>query len=76
LGRPKVYVHHALDDQIVGFKQVDARFWQLFFGPVELGVFDEATRKLTPTKKTYDRVTPIKNKNRNHAPSPAPTPSP
>jgi hypothetical protein len=67
-------VHHALDDQIVGFKQVDARCWQLFFGPVELGVFDAAMRKLTPTRKTYDRVMPKKNKNRRGAPSAALTP--
>jgi hypothetical protein len=68
--RARFYVHHALADQLVGFKQVDDRFWQVFFGPVELGVFDVAMRKLTPTRKTYDRVTPKKSTNRVNAPSP------
>jgi len=27
-----------------------------------VGIFDAAMRKLTPTRKTYDRVTPKKSK--------------
>jgi hypothetical protein len=43
----RFYLCHALADQLVGFKQVDERFWQLFFGPVEIGIFDAAMRRLT-----------------------------
>jgi transposase InsO family protein len=39
--RHKVMIGKALRDQTIGLEAMDDRYWRAWFGPVELGIFDE-----------------------------------
>lgn len=49
-----VNISHVLDQQHVGFDEIDDGRWDVYFGPVWLGRFDERTARVT----FFDRVTP------------------
>lgn len=36
-----LYVSHLLDQENIGMEQIDEGIWQVYFGPVKLGQFDE-----------------------------------
>ena len=41
-----VNVSHVLTDEYVGLEEVDDGIWAIYFGPLQLGRFDERTRRL------------------------------
>jgi transposase InsO family protein len=45
-----VYVSHLLKDESVGLEEIDAGVWNVYFGPVKLGQFDERNVKKDKTK--------------------------
>jgi len=50
-----VFVSHVLDGEAVGLRPLDGRYWQLWLGPLELGVLDEA-RGLLLTDAQHKRM--------------------
>jgi hypothetical protein len=42
-----VNVSHVLAEEYVGFEEVDAGVWDVAFGPLVLGRFDERTLQIT-----------------------------
>lgn len=45
----QVYVSHILKDELIGMEEVDDGIWELYYGPVRLGGFDQ--------RHTTDRAT-------------------
>lgn len=52
-----VYVSHLLKGQLVGLVEVAEGIWDVYFGPVRLGGFDERQAKGTPPYLTLKSVT-------------------
>jgi transposase InsO family protein len=54
----RVYAHRTLDGETLGFERLTARYWRVWFGPIELGVFDSKTLQLIAAKSAYQRLIP------------------
>ena len=56
-----VNVSHVLGEQYVGLEEIDNGIWTVYFGPIELGRFDERDFKITDTlgRKARKTVSPM-----------------
>ncbi len=56
-----VNVSHVLGEQYVGLEEIDNGIWNVYFGPIELGRFDERDFKITDTlgRKARKKVSPM-----------------
>jgi putative transposase len=58
-----VNVSHVLADEYVGLEEVDDGIWTIYFGPLQLGRFDERNRKLygnlRSMKTTTNQLSPM-----------------
>ena len=56
-----VNVSHVLGEQYVGLEEIDNGIWTVYFGPIELGRFDERDFKITDTlgRKARKKVSPM-----------------
>lgn len=51
-GGERIYLSEALTGERVGLVQRDDRSWTLRFGPLEIGVLDDAKKRILPTPTT------------------------
>jgi hypothetical protein len=42
----RIFLSHALDDQLIGLQGCDDRYWWIYFGPLTLGVLDSFHSRL------------------------------
>jgi transposase InsO family protein len=56
-----VNVSHVLGEQYVGLEEIDNGIWTVYFGPIELGRFDERDFKITDSlgRKARKKVSPM-----------------
>jgi len=50
----RIYAHRALNGETLGFEALTPRYWRVWFGPIQLAVFDAQTFKLIATKPVYE----------------------
>lgn len=50
-GGEKIYLSEAIIKEPVGLEQLDDRYWQIYFGPLELALLDDFKGKLVHTNK-------------------------
>lgn len=61
----KIFLGYALEGQLIGLRTWDDQYWKIYFGTLELGIFDSyARRVLTPREaarlgKTVQPNTPV-----------------
>jgi hypothetical protein len=55
--QPWINVSHVLVDEYVGLEEISDGIWALYFGPLELGRFDERTRKLYGNLRSMKKAT-------------------
>jgi hypothetical protein len=52
----RVYTHHNLDGETIGFEQITPRYWRVYFGPIPIALFDARAHKLIAQAARYDRL--------------------
>ena len=45
----KIFLTEALVGELVGLRQISERTWAIYFGPLQIGLLDEATMKAIKT---------------------------
>ncbi len=54
----RVYAHRVLNGESIGLEQMTPRYWRVWFGPIQIAVFDEQRLKLIAMSPVYDRRSP------------------
>ena len=55
----KIFLAEALVGELVGLRQISERTWAIYFGPLQIGLLDEATMKAIKTPVELLPMSPI-----------------
>ena len=55
----KIFLTEALVGELVGLRQISERIWAIYFGPLQIGLLDEATMKAIKTPVELLPMSPV-----------------